>query len=907
MKLKLFFLISLLINISLQNLVAQVGSPFDVVPLTEVTHTANQSGQWTDPTTWDLGVPTQGAKVFIPQGTEVVIDQIISERIKTIRLEGSLIFSSSNITELKVETIVGGVNSELLIGSSISPIASSLNAKILFIDEGPLDLQSDEGQFGKGLISLGKVEMFGLEKLTWTSLAVYPNAGDESLTLSENPFGWEIGDEIVIAATQLGDPESDEKRQITSINGNTIGLDTPLNIDHIPPPGQNLNVHVANLSRNVVLESENESIDRRAHIMFMHSLNVSLEYVRMFKLGRTDKRVQVDDWYFPNLVADEYVFGNRTNIRGRYSCHFHRGGVNPNTTTAALIKGCVVENDPGWAYVNHSSNVDFIDNVSYDVVGGAFQTESGDEIGSFVHNIALRTVNPDYPLLDPAFAPVDIRESSQDFAFQGDGFWFHGGGVSISENVSSGNSGHGFIFWTEGQREVGTIFDLQNMFNVDNINNGNLLSGIEYIQSWWVPVQEFRSNTAYASTNGFAAYYVHATLFEDITELSADYLETIHTTFEDLTIWNSSKFGVELQNSERFTFQNLKVINETLEGGTEGVRCWQTVANESNWFDIEINGFEIGMIPPMQGKVHICGGALTNEIDFLLIPPQRDSRAQGDVRDILITDIQFGEESSFYNLSNETPIKMNGAETLDGNVSFLDPEFASKYFLIPDRIRVDLDAIGQKTLYYNQQAPNHVPITPLNIGDAAGTYANLIENSSNQQLFNQVGLAFAGGISPADINTHPFVEGGVISETDIQRKIPSCHFIQEGYFPADYFDTFDFYDCWELTTASDHMVMPNGSFTLCENTTYVQGWGNLYDDLILFPNPSQNGVFNIVKPKDDIISRISVYNTLGQMIKYNVFSGQNQIQLNHQYTGIYYVIIHFKDTQETVRKKLMIN
>lgn len=906
MKLTLKFIFVLIISISPQYLLAQVGSPFDVVPLTEVTHTANQSGQWTDPTTWDLGVPPQGAKVFIPQGTEVVIDQIISQRIKTIRLEGRLIFSSNNITELKVETIVGGVNSELLIGSSISPIASNLSAKILFIDEGPLDLQSDEGQFGKGLVSLGKVEMSGQEKLTWTSLAISPNAGSTSLALSENPSGWEIGDEIVIAATKLGDPESDEKRTITSINGNTVGFDTPLDIDHIPPPGQNLTVHVANLSRNVVLESENESIDRRAHIMFMHSLNVSLEYVRMFNLGRTDKRIQIDDWSFPGLVADEYVFGDRTNIRGRYSCHFHRGGVNPNTTTAALIKGCVVENDPGWAYVNHSSNVDFIDNVSYDVVGGAFQTESGDEIGSFVHNIALRTVNPDYPLLDPAFAPVDIRESSQDFAFQGDGFWFHGGGVSISENVSSGNSGHGFIFWTEGQREVGTPFDLQNMFRVENINNGNLLPDLEYIQSWWVPVQEFRSNTAYATTNGFAAYYVHATLFEDITELSADYLETVHTTFEDLTIWNSNKFGVELQNCERFTFQNLKIINETIEGDTEGIRCWQTVSNESNWFDIEINGFEIGMIPPMQGKVQICGGKLTNEFDFLLIPPQRDSRAQGDIRDILIADIQFGEESSFYNLSNETPIKMHGAEVLIGNVSFLDPQFASKYFLIPDRIRVDLDAIGQKTLYYTEQAPNHVSITPLNIGDATGVYANLIENSSNQHLYNQAGLAFAGGISPTDINTHPFVEGGVISDTDIQRKIPSCHFIQEGYFPADYFDNFDFFDCWELSSASDHMVMQNGSFSLCENITNIQEPDNLHDDLVIFPNPSKNGVFNIVKPSDLEIKDISVVNALGQKVNQNLEPTQNIINLDGTPPGVYFAIITFWNN-DSCAKKIVVN
>lgn len=899
-------MLMLFLNPNLNCLMAQVGSPFDVVPLAEVTHTANLSGKWSDPATWDIGVPIQGARVFIPQGTEVIIDQIIDERIKTIRLEGRLVFSTNNNTKLSVETIIGDVFSELKIGSSASPLPSNLTAKIFFIDEGPLDLQNDKGQYGKGLISLGKVEMFGQEKLSWTYLTISPNAGSGSLSLSENPAGWEIGDEIVIAATQLGDPESDEIRTITSIAGKTVGLDTPLDIDHIPPPGDNLKVHVANLSRNIVLESENESIGRRAHVMFMQSLNVNLNYVRMLKLGRTDKRTQIDDWYFPNLVADEYVFGNRTNIRGRYSCHFHRGGVDPNNTIPAKVKGCVVENNPGWAFVNHSSNVDFIDNVSYNVIGGAFQTQSGDEIGSFVHNIALRTVNPDYPLLDPATAPVDIRESSQDFSFQGDGFWFHGGGVSVFDNVSSGNSGHGFIFWTEGQREVDTAFDLQNMFSVENINNGNLLPNLEYIQSWWIPVKEFRANTAYASTNGFAAYYVHATLFEDITQLSADYLETVHTTFEDLTIWNSSKFGVELQNCERFTFKNLRIINESLEIETEGIRCWQTVANESNWFDIEINGFEIGMIPPMQGKVQICGGSLTNKFDFLLIPPQRDSRAQGDTRDIIIADIQFGQQSSFYNLSDEIPIKMNGAETLNGNLSFLDPQFASKYFLIPDRIRIDLDGLGQKTLYYNEQDPNYIPITSQNLGEASGTYANLIASNSNQQIFDEVGLAFAGGITPADISTHPFVRGGVLSDIDIQRKIPSCHFIQEGYFPADYFDNFDFYDCWGLTTASDYSYMQKSNFTTCGSIMNVNSF-NLKNELSIYPNPSQNGFFNIVIPKDTIIRKISVFNSLGQMIKYNVFSGQKQIQLNELPAGIYYVMIHFKDIQETVTKKLMVD
>ena len=263
------------------------------------------------------------------------------------------------------------------------------------------------------------------------------------------------------------------------------------------------------------------------HVMFMNTHQVDMRYVRFYQLGRTNKRIQLDDWIFPNLIADEFEAGDQTNIRGRYSCHFHRGGVDPSAGPPAHIEACVVEDDPGWAFVNHSSHVDFLDNVSYNVVGGAFQTESGDEIGSFVGNLAIRTVNPDFPILDTETEPVDIREITQDFAFQGDGsvswWWFRW------DNIASGCSGHGFIYWTEGLREVGTEFDLQNMFKVDNIPNGNLLPGLENVQSWWVPLAEFKGNTAYSVSKGLAAYYVHATLFEDITQLTDSYLATVHS------------------------------------------------------------------------------------------------------------------------------------------------------------------------------------------------------------------------------------------------------------------------------------------------------------------------------------------------------------------------------------------
>ena len=127
------------------------------------------------------------------------------------------------------------------------------------------------------------------------------------------------------------------------------------------------------------------------------------------------------------------------NVRGRYSVHFHRAGV--VDTPAASVRGSVATDNPGWAYVNHSSNVDFVGNVAYDVDGAAFNTESGDEIGSFVDNISIRSHGT-------GGAPVD-RQFLHDFGHAGHGFWFQGPGVTVEGNVATGATGAGFIFYSE--------------------------------------------------------------------------------------------------------------------------------------------------------------------------------------------------------------------------------------------------------------------------------------------------------------------------------------------------------------------------------------------------------------------------------------------------------------------------
>lgn len=796
--------LALFVSFMLPNALLGQGA-MGLVALDDVTHTAQQDGPWSNAATWGGVLPGTGARVHIPTGMTVVVDGMLTADHKTVRIDGTLSFRTDVDTELRTETVVGLMGSHLVLGSDNDPVEAGVTARLTFVDDGPTDLDADPGQLGKGAILMGHVTARGASKSPFHTLASGAPAGSVDVVLTEAPTGWQLGDAIVLTGTEREDPTSDEVRTIVALNGSTVTLNAPLSTDHIAPRA-GLFVHMANLSRNIILSSENPDIERRGHVMFMHTHNVDLRHVRFHQLGRTNKRVQLDDWIFPNLIADEFEAGDNTNIRGRYSCHFHRGGVDPSAGAPARIEGCVAEDDPGWAFVNHSSHVDFVDNVSYNVVGGAFQTESGDEIGSFVGNLAVRTVNPDFPILDPETEPVDIREITQDFAFQGDGFWFHGGGVAVRDNIASGCSGHGFIYWTEGLREVGTEFDLQNMFKVANIPNGNLLPGLDNIQSWWIPLAEFKGNTAYSVSKGLAAYYVHATLFEDITELTDDYLATVHSTFEDVTLWNVRKYGVELQNCERFTFRNLDLWND---GGEDAVGILNTitVARESRWEQCDVAGFNIGMVPPTQGEITVCGGTFSNLTDFALIPPQRDSRAPGWDRDLHFDGVSF-EDSPLFPANEVVHYDLLGGATLAGEVPLAEAEFQVKLFPIPDRIRVTSDALPGMRLFYAEQDADFVPITAANLGEAYGPYAAAVEDQSNADLMSAYGIAFAGALLPDGATEHPHVTGGFVSTSDPVMNLPSCHFLREPLLEADAYDGFDFFACWDANAPTSGVTVP---------------------------------------------------------------------------------------------------
>ncbi|MEM9368873.1 MAG: G8 domain-containing protein, partial [Planctomycetota bacterium] len=423
----------------------------------QATNTVIASGDWSNPQVWSGGVlPQTGARVVIPEGMTLTVDSVIPTEFKTIGIHGTLRFATDVNTELRVDTIVSHPQGRFEMGTAASPIANDVTAKVVFADDGAIDTTWDPEQLSRGAVLHGSTEIHGAETTHRATLADFPRAGATSIRLNSVPVNWKLDDEIVITGTQGS--TSDEVRTINSIDGPSVSFTEPLQLDHVPPKSD-LNVFVANKTRNVQFSSENPEVSRRGHIMLMHTLDVNIQNAEFSDLGRTDKTRELDDvlFEFPDAVGNEtsapVVFttttGDRTNVRGRYAVHFHRGGVDPNSAPA-VVSGNVVDGSPGWGLVNHSSNVDMINNVAYGVQGAAFYTEVGDEIGSMVGNIAIRTVNPQFTLDDEGAIDPDLRLDRMDFGVDGDGFWLSGHMVSMRDNVSAGASGHGIIIWSDG-------------------------------------------------------------------------------------------------------------------------------------------------------------------------------------------------------------------------------------------------------------------------------------------------------------------------------------------------------------------------------------------------------------------------------------------------------------------------
>jgi hypothetical protein len=674
---------------------------FALVPTASVTHVAIRDGDWTDPNVWQNGVvPTAGAKVHIGAGRTVRFNAFMNTAIDWLRIDGKLEFAVDQNTQLKVDTVVVTTSGKLHIGTAANPIRNNVTAKILIPDGGPINTVRDPFLLSRGVLSRGEVRMFGQAVTPYVALASGAMAGEDQLVLSQAPANWKVGDRLVIAGVSAKRADfGTEEAQIESINGSVVTLTAPLQYNHIAPEAFGLSVHVSNMSRNIVLEAEDGSvIAERPHMVFFHNPNVQIENIRVSGFGRTDKSVYIND---PVVVNGVLQPGTGTNARARYAVHFHHTGVHPDLAPAT-VKGVVVDGSPGWGYVNHSSNVIFDSNVSYNVVGSGFVTEDGNEVGEFRNNFALNT-------LGVAGEAIDARPN-HDFGFRGNGFWLQGPGVKLTNNVSAASMSSAFVLFTNTTK---------NMFDAVNLADPSMAYGHDAIPVGIIPWAGFTGNTAYTARAGLEIWN-H--LFESNDN---------QTYIDDFSAWNVRTTGIDLHYSGQITVRNARLLNDVDEPVGNGVTVNDFV-HDITLQNLTALGFVIGVEATLRGETIIDDAFIAAATGVYIGKGVNTTRR-----------VHIGGDVTFATL---TPTQLQGAPQYDVYVSSeYDPEDFMGYDLVTlldkDELTVAINGQTPYSLSYYAQLDTYVPFPSATM---SGYVPDEYLNKTNRQLQNQYGVSFGG-------------------------------------------------------------------------------------------------------------------------------------------------------------------
>ncbi len=738
----------------------------DLVKYADVNRAAINDGLWSDPATWAGGlIPNANANVLIPHDVTVIYDLNNLTPYRTVRVDGQLHFKHNKNTKMLVDTLVVSPEGTLTIGTENQPIQANVTATIVIVDNGEINTDWDPKLLSRGVLSHGVVDIHGQAKTGFHALAKTPHAGNTKLLLAGEETTWRIGDQLVLTGT---DPEQnqDEELEILDIQYDasqditTISV-RPLAFNH-QPPADDLSVYVANLTRNVVITSQNKhDISRRGHVMFMHSPHVEIHHATLDELGRTDKKSAITD----KLVNSNgnLIFGDNTNPRGRYALHLHRTGTAPGAAPA-VVEGVVVDGSPGWGVVNHSSNANVSDSVSFNVVGAGFVGEAGDEIGSFIGNIAIRSEGSgevaDQRQIFPD-QPFDLSNpKNDDFGHGGHGFWLQGPGIAVENNIAVGHRHAGFAFWSRALNEPDVMdevsFGFGNVatFRSENvIDQPELIEGVDFVRSDLVRLRSFKNNVAFASASGL-----------DISRhmLTLSSLLDYKSVVEDFTAWNIGTFtdrrnlaingddfaaqggnnGVTIRYSHNLVFRNLRLIgtNDPTSVGVNRNHAVSDVVFENP----QIEGFGVGINTPRRGDIVVEGGFLDNDVDI-----QITTANGGSSNNPLNVDIRGVEFRS-----NSNPL-INMKTDIAGAISFAQ-------VFAPSTVTLD-----GNPMFFNSQNAGFVPFpTSKSLSGlktkGLGIHPSLLVGKTNQQLWNNYGLAVGGKIRPSAAVIDARIQGGRI-------------------------------------------------------------------------------------------------------------------------------------------------
>ncbi len=627
---------------------------------------AINSGSWFNPNTWKDGkVPGSGDDVVISEGVTVTYDNVNDTRLNVMRVDGKLQFASNQNTKLIIDSIFVSKEAELVIGTKDNPIQADRTAQIIFTSDTPIDTNWDKKQLSRGLVSHGKVDIFGADKTDFLTLQNDVFAGANQLVLKSVPQGWRVGDTMVVGGTKYDYDGSDDDNSrfqdevltITEINGNTVkftnnnitsGDNTVLRFDHKTPDiaeKDRLNLYVANTSRNVSFETENADrvfLSQRAHVMFMHNTDVRVYNAGFYGLGRTDKSIPVDD-IGTNVDGSP---GNGTNVRSRYALHFHRAGSEDINGMAAIAKGNAIVDSPGWGIVHHDSHAIIEDNVVFDVVGSGIITESGNEIGAWRNNITIKTVgfSGDRNALDPD----SPRVLNFDFGFDGEGYWVQGASaIAIENNVAISAAGGGINIY--GGNDGGESVRDKKFIDVKNLPDylKDIAKGTDDETKVDVGAVPFQLS-GFESYNSRDGIFSWGKVRNDDGQLDSNFdseglkrpAHEYISTLKDFKLWNIYEKGIVLFYNNNFEFKDGLIVGDSTDANNRhGLGIFTNHASKEEIFDnLTIKRFAEGLTVPFDAGKDFIASEFKNssfsEIDNVFVSTEPPKPADNFLEEI---------------------------------------------------------------------------------------------------------------------------------------------------------------------------------------------------------------------------------------------------------------------------------
>jgi hypothetical protein len=347
------------------------------------------NGSWSNPGTWAGSViPGAGDTVKIRAGHTVTYDAHTTAIIDAILVNGTLTFHPFTNTLLEAGQIVISSAPDFDFFGSCSPMAKHEDGHMMVVPKlhvgtparsiadpssATIRLHATAGAdltCAPGIINHGGEMHFHGAPITptWTKLVTTAAAGQTVIQLSQ-ATDWKIGDQLLIPGTLKPSGRTpggtirnganlaeSERRFISAISpdGMMVTLDQPLKFPHKGGANEGDNRgEVANLSRNVVIESADPTGPARGHTMYHAGSKGSISYAEFRHLGKKG-------------------------ILGRYPIHFH---LVQSTMRGSYVQGASIWDSANrWLVIHGAEYLVVRDTVGFNSLGPGFFLENGTEV-----------------------------------------------------------------------------------------------------------------------------------------------------------------------------------------------------------------------------------------------------------------------------------------------------------------------------------------------------------------------------------------------------------------------------------------------------------------------------------------------------------------------------------------------